>query len=104
MRTFGMLLAVGALLGGCAHSGEGGGLGVDPLQGAVAGVIAAEAAAIVRCPASPVELAVFMAARAGFDLTFGARLDQTQRGIVDQARAATDQACGIGAVAAPVQA
>ncbi len=68
---------------------------VDRVGAAVAGVVAAETAASLRCPRSPAELALLTGARLAFDASFGSRLADTQRSRIEAARAMTDRACGL---------
>lgn len=62
------------------------------------GVVGAEVAARLRCQKGalmPIDAALLANARAGFDLTFRARLSDVSVGIVDRLRLRTDAACGI---------
>lgn len=73
-------------------------------EAAVTAAAAAEMGAGMRCPRNVIELAVLVGARIGFDQTMGGRLTEAQRTRLDDARAATDLACGIGrapAIVAP---
>lgn len=61
----------------------------------IAGVIAAEGAASVRCPRSPAEMMVLTNLRAAFDIALRPTLPIDKVALVDLARTNTNLACGI---------